>query len=76
MELKILYVNFDWLLQNRFLRSISRKWKTTTTRVVSRAVSQLIMRVNKPTFAYKLVKLYSKNLKGEPWLIIMKTKNN
>ena len=42
--------------------------------VVSRAVSQLIMRVNKPTFAYKLVQLYSKNLKVEPWLIIMKTK--
>ena len=42
--------------------------------VVSLAVSQLIMQVNKPTFTYKLVQLYSKNLKGEPWLIIMKTK--
>ena len=44
--------------------------------VVSRAVSQLIMRVNKPTFAYRLGQLYSKNLKREPWLIIMKTKKN
>ena len=42
--------------------------------VVSLAVSQLIMQVNKPTFTYKLVQLYSKNLKGEAWLIIMKTK--
>ena len=28
VELKTLYVNFVWLLQNRFLLSISRKWKT------------------------------------------------
>ena len=68
-----------WLLQNRFLsRSISRKWKNygNWSLVVSRAVSQLIMRVNKPTFAYRLVQLYSKNLKREPWFIIMKTKKN
>ena len=31
-----------------------------------RAVSQLIMRINKPTFAHKLAQLYSKNPKGEP----------
>ena len=39
----------------------------------SRAVSQLIMRVNKPTFAYKLAQLYSKNPKREPCHIIIKT---
>ena len=32
-----------------------------------------IMRVKKPTVAYKLVQLCSKNLKGEPWRIIIKT---
>ena len=42
--------------------------------VVSRSVSQLIMRVNKPTFAYELAQLYGKNPKGETWLIIIKTK--
>ena len=30
---------------------------------VSRAVSQLIMRVNKPTFAYKLVQLSNNRIK-------------
>ena len=39
----------------------------------SRAVSQLIMRVIKPTFAYKLAQLYSKNPKREPCHIIIKT---
>ena len=41
--------------------------------LVSRAVSQLIMRVNEPTVAFKLVQLCSKNPKGEPWRIIVKT---
>ena len=40
MEPKTLYFNFDWLLQDRFL--------------VSRTVSQLIMRVRKPKVEYKL----------------------
>ena len=43
VELKTLYVNFVWLLQN--LSRLS----------VSRTVSHLIMRVRKPTVAYKLV---------------------
>ena len=30
VELKTLPFNFVWLLQNRFLLSISRKWKTIT----------------------------------------------
>ena len=42
---------------------------------VSRASSQLIMRVNKPTAAYKLVQLCSKNPQGELWRIIIKTNN-
>ena len=33
---------------------------------VSRAVSQVIMRVYKPTVAYELVQLCSKNPKGAP----------
>ena len=53
-----------------YYKTVSSVWSL----VVSRAVNQLIMRVNKPTFAYKLVQLYSKNLKGEPWLVIIKTK--
>ena len=66
---------FYWLIQNCFLRSIGRKWKTYWSLLASsRAVIQLIMRVNKPTFAYNLVQLYRKNLKGEPWLIIIKPK--
>ena len=43
VELKTLYVNFVWLLQN--LSRLS----------VSRTVSHLIMGVRKPTVAYKLV---------------------
>ena len=62
MELKTLYFNFEWLSQNRFLCSISRKRLTIEVSVLgelmvlsfARALSQLIMRVNKPTFAYKL----------------------
>ena len=38
----------------------------------SRAVSLLIMRVIKPTFAFKLAQLYSKNPKREPWHITIK----
>ena len=44
--------------------------------VVSRAVSQLIMRFNKPTFAYKLVQLYSKNLKENLDLLLWKQKSS
>ena len=63
VELKTLYFNFDSPLQKRFLRSISRilsAWWAYGL-VNSRAVSysQLIMRVNKPKVAYKLVDLYS-----------------
>ena len=62
MELKTLYFNFDRLFRNRFLRSISRKRQTIEVSEPSelvvlsfaRVVRQLIMRVKKPTFAYKL----------------------
>ena len=54
MELKTLYFNFAWLLQNRFLLSISRKWKTIEVLSFSRTVNQLIMRVRKPKVEYKL----------------------
>ena len=58
VELKSLYFNFVWQLQNRFLLSISRTWKT----IKARTVSQLIMRVHKPKVEYKLV------LQGKtPW---------
>ena len=53
VELRILYVNFVWLLQNRFLLSISRTWKTIKV-LAFYAVSQLIMRVRKPKVEYKL----------------------
>ena len=43
-----------WLLQNRFLLSISRKRKTIEVLSFSRAVNQLIMRVHKPKVEYKL----------------------
>ena len=39
----------------------------------SHVVSQLIKRVNKPTFAYKLAQVDSKNPKREPGHIIIKT---
>ena len=59
LEPKTLYFKFNWLLQNRFVLSISTKQLTIETTnywslSVSRAVSQLIMRRHKPTFAYKL----------------------
>ena len=54
VELKTLYFNFVWLLQN--LKSLN----------FSRTVSQLIMRVRKPTVVYKLVQLCRKNPKREP----------
>ena len=41
-----------------------------------RAVGSLIMRVNKPTFAYKLAQLCNKNLKREPRHIIVKKQKN
>ena len=62
VELESLYLNFVWLLQNRFLLL-----KETTTNYwslsVSRAISKLIMRLNKPTFAYKLVQLSNNSIK-------------
>ena len=48
-----------------------RKWKTVSLSV-SRAVSQVIIRVHKPTVAYKLVQPCSKNPKGALWLIYYK----
>ena len=54
VELKTLYFNFVWLLQNCFLRFISRKWKTIEVLSFSRTVNQLIMRVHKPKVEYKL----------------------
>ena len=48
-------------------------WKNYWSLSLSRAVSQLIMRVKKPTVAYKLAELHSKNPKGEAWPIITKT---
>ena len=54
VEPKTLYFNFFWLLQNRFLLSISRKLKNYYSLSVSRTISQVIMRVHKPTVAYKL----------------------
>ena len=62
VELKTLYFNFDSPLQKRFLRSISRKRLTIEISALEElmvAVSQLIMRVNKPKVEYKLVHLYS-----------------
>ena len=54
VELKTLYFNFDLILQNRYspfyLKETANYWSLG----VLCAVSQLIMRVNKPTFAYKL----------------------
>ena len=43
-----------WLLQNCFLLSISRTWKTIEVLSFSRTVNQLIMRVHKPKVEYKL----------------------
>ena len=43
-----------WLLQNSFLPSISRTWKTIEVLSFSRTVNQLIMRVRKPKVEYKL----------------------
>ena len=43
-----------WLLQNCFLLSISRKWKTIEVLSFSGTVNQLIMRVRKPKVEYKL----------------------
>ena len=69
VEPKTLYFNFVWLLQNRFLLSISRKWKAYyyLSLSVSRAVSQVIIRVHKPHGSAQL------NPKGAPWLIIITT---
>ena len=61
-ELKTLYFNSDSPLRKRFLRSISRKRLTIEISALDElmvAVSQLIMRVNKPKRKYKLVYLYS-----------------
>ena len=66
MELKTLYFKFVW----RFLRSISRKWKTIESLVISRTVhGQLIVRVRKPKVEYKLA--LQEKPKGEPWRIII-----
>ena len=54
VELKTLYFNFVWLFQNRFLRSISRKWKLLKSQSFMHRVGQLIMRVHKPKVEYKL----------------------
>ena len=57
VELKTLYFNFDSPLRKRFLRSISRKRLTIEISALEElmvAVSQLIMRVHKPTVTYKL----------------------
>ena len=70
VELKTLYVNFVWLLQNRFLLSISRTWKTIKVSAFY-AVSQLIMRVRKPKVEYKLA--LQEKTKGAPWRIIIWT---
>ena len=56
MELKTLYFNFDSPLQKRFLRSISRKRLAIEISALEElmvAVSQLIMRRNKPEQEYK-----------------------
>ena len=61
-ELKTLYFNFDSPLRKRFLHSISRKRLAIEISALEElmvAVSQLIMRVNKPKLEYKLVHLYS-----------------
>ena len=54
VELKTLHFNFDLILQNRYspfyLKETTNYWSFS----VLPAVSQLIMQVNKPTFAYKL----------------------
>ena len=68
---KTLYFSFDWLLQKSFSPFYLEEMKNYWSLVVSRAVSQLIMRVNKPAFAYKLVQRCSKNFKGEPWSITL-----
>ena len=70
VEPKTLYFNFVWLLQIRFLRFLSKSLS------VSRAVSQVIIRVHKPTVAYKLVQPCSKNPKEAPWLIYYKNNKN
>ena len=62
IELKTLYFNFVCLLHNRFLLSISRKWKTIEVLSFSHTVSQFIMQVCKPRVAHKLVQLCRKNL--------------
>ena len=49
--------------------SISKKRLTIE---VSALVSLIIMQVNKPTVAYKLVQLCSKNPKRQPWHIIIR----
>ena len=59
-----------WLLQNRFLLSISRKWKTIEALSFSRTVNQLIMRVHKPKVEYKLA--LQLDPREQPWRIIIK----
>ena len=62
MQLKTLYFNSGWLLQSRFLRSMLRKLLTVDVSALGklmvlsflRAVSHLIMRVNKPKISQKL----------------------
>ena len=51
VELKTLYFNFVWLLQNRFLLFILKNYLSLS---VSRTVNQLIMQVYKPKVEYKL----------------------
>ena len=67
--MKTLYFKFVWLLQNRFLLPISRKWKTIKVLSFSRTVSQLIMRVCKLKVEYKLA--MQEKPKGAPGRIII-----
>ena len=59
VELKTLYLKFVWLLQKPFspfyLKETTNYWGLS----VSRTVSQLFMRLNKPTVEYKVVQLCS-----------------
>ena len=48
VELKTLHFNFVWLLQNRFRRSISRKWKKKTLKLHNRPyITRLVICVSR-----------------------------
>ena len=83
MELKSLYFNLAYvsiyILTDYYKSVFSFLYRGKEKLLKSSsycAVNQLIMRVNKSNIAYKLTRLYSKNAKGELWLIIIKTQNN